>query len=167
MCSVSSAKRNTDAIAAIFFDSFYQICYYFTIFSTFVILILKIAQILEVKKMKNDQKQVTPLSPEQMHQWENDGYLLLKGVVSEAAINGVRDSFARVVDGIIRELKAGGIIEDVGSELHLKRGSRKSLVNMPTASVVLGVTKWRLLKFSIYTTPVPSWTQSDNSQVQT
>ena len=31
--------------------------------------------------MKTDQKQVTPLSPEQMHQWENDGYLLLKGVI--------------------------------------------------------------------------------------
>ena len=68
-------------------------------------------------KMKSDQKQVTPLSPEQMDQWENDGYLLLKGVVPEAAINGVRDSFARVVDGIIRELKADGIIEDEGSEL--------------------------------------------------
>ena len=67
--------------------------------------------------MKNNQQQGTPLSPEQMHQWENDGYLLLKGVVPETAINGVRDSFARVVDGIIRELKADGIIEDEGLEL--------------------------------------------------
>ena len=65
--------------------------------------------------MKSDQKQ--PLSPEQMDQWKNDGYLLLKNVVPESAINGVRDSFARVVDGIIRELKEDGIIEDDGAAL--------------------------------------------------
>ena len=59
----------------------------------------------------------TKLSPQQMNQWENDGYLLLKNVVPMSAINGVRDSFARVVDGIIDELKADGIIEDEGSEL--------------------------------------------------
>ena len=59
----------------------------------------------------------TPLSPEQIGQWGNDGYLLLKGVISEAAINGVRDSFARVVDGIINELKTDGIIEDEGMGL--------------------------------------------------
>ncbi len=63
------------------------------------------------------EKQVDPLSPEQMHQWENDGYLLLKGVIPESAINGVRDSFSRVVDGIIRQLKEDGIIEDEGVEL--------------------------------------------------
>ncbi len=63
------------------------------------------------------QKHTTPLSPEQMHQWENDGYLLLKDVIPESAINGVRDSFARVVDGIIRELKKDRIIEDEGVEL--------------------------------------------------
>ena len=63
------------------------------------------------------EKQTVPLSPEQVAQWENDGYLLLKGVVPESAINGVRGSFARVVDGIIRELKKDGIIEDEGLEL--------------------------------------------------
>ena len=67
--------------------------------------------------MKTDQKQATLLSPEQVHQWENDGYLLLKRVIPEAIINGVRDRFAHVVDGIIRELKAAGIIEDEGLEL--------------------------------------------------
>ena len=67
--------------------------------------------------MNTNQKQIHPLSSEQMDQWENDGYLLLKGVVPESAINGVRDSFARVVDGIIRELKEGGIVEDEGVEL--------------------------------------------------
>ena len=67
--------------------------------------------------MKNDQKQGTPLSPEQMDQWENDGYLLLKGVIPDTAIDGVRNSFAHVVDHIIRELKADGIIEDEGLEL--------------------------------------------------
>ncbi|RKU16400.1 hypothetical protein C6503_12290 [Candidatus Poribacteria bacterium] len=67
--------------------------------------------------MKNNQKQETPLSPEQMHQWENDGYLLLKGVIPDTAIDDVRDSFAGVVDGIIRELKEDGIIEDEGLEL--------------------------------------------------
>ena len=67
--------------------------------------------------MNTTAKQTVPLSPEQMHQWENDGYLLLKNVVPESAINGVRDSFAQVVDGIIRELKKDGIIEDEGVEL--------------------------------------------------
>ena len=67
--------------------------------------------------MKIAQKHTTPLSPEQMHQWENDGYLLLKDVIPESAINGVRDSFARVVEGIIRELKKDEIIEDEGVEL--------------------------------------------------
>ena len=67
--------------------------------------------------MDTNREQLTPLSPEQMAQWENDGYLLLKGVVPESAINGVRDSFASMVDGIIRELKADGIIEDEGTDL--------------------------------------------------
>ena len=67
--------------------------------------------------MKTDQKQATPLSPEQVHQWENDGYLLLKRVIPEAIINGVRDRFAHVVDGIIRKLKEEGTIEDEGLEL--------------------------------------------------
>lgn len=64
--------------------------------------------------MNTTEKQTVPLSPEQIEQWENDGYLLLKDVIPESAINGVRDSFARVVDGIIRELKKDGIIEDEG-----------------------------------------------------
>ena len=67
--------------------------------------------------MNTHERQVAPLSLEQMDQWENDGYLLLKGVIPEAAINGVRDSFSRVVDSIIRELKADGIIEDEGLAL--------------------------------------------------
>ena len=67
--------------------------------------------------MNINQKQATPLSPEQMDQWENDGYLLLKNVIPISVINGVRDSFARVVDGIIRELKADGLIEDEGADL--------------------------------------------------
>ena len=67
--------------------------------------------------MNTTKKQRTPLSLEQMDQWENDGYLLLKNVVPESAINGVRDSFAQVVDSIIRELKKDRIIEDEGAEL--------------------------------------------------
>ncbi len=67
--------------------------------------------------MSTNEKQTVPLSREQIEQWENDGYLLLKDVVPESAINGVRDSFAHVVDGIIRELKKDGIIEDEGVEL--------------------------------------------------
>ena len=63
------------------------------------------------------QTQTTPLSPEQVHQWENDGYLLLQGVIPQSVISDVRDRFARVVDGIIRKLKEQGIIEDEGLEL--------------------------------------------------
>ncbi len=66
--------------------------------------------------MQNNQKQTSPLSPEQMYQWENDGYLLLKNVVPESLINGVRDRFAHVVDGIIDQLKEQGIVEDKGAE---------------------------------------------------
>ncbi len=67
--------------------------------------------------MPTYQKQTSRLSSEQMDQWVNDGYLLLKNVVPEPAINGVRDSFARVVDSIIRDLKEDGVIEDEGLEL--------------------------------------------------
>ena len=67
--------------------------------------------------MKNDQKQPTPLSPEQIHQWENDGYLLLKDVIPRTMINGVRDRFAHVVDGIIDQLKEQKIVEDEGTDL--------------------------------------------------
>ena len=66
--------------------------------------------------MKTDQKQLAPLSLEQMHQWENDGYLLLKDVVPESTINGVRDRFACIVDDIIRQLKEQGVVEDEGVE---------------------------------------------------
>ena len=59
----------------------------------------------------------TSLSPEQMAQWQNDGYLLLKDVVPISAINGVRASFARVVDTIINQLKADGTIQDEGATL--------------------------------------------------
>ena len=103
---------------AYFLTLFVKYAIILTIFLLFVILILKIAKTLEAnKQMNTNQKQVTPLSPEQVDQWENDGYLLLKGVIPESAINGVRDSFARVVDGIIHTLKEDGIIEDEGSEL--------------------------------------------------
>ena len=67
--------------------------------------------------MKNQQNQSTPLTPEQLVQWENDGYLLLKNVVPDAMINGVRDRFAIVVDGIINELKEQDTIDDVGADL--------------------------------------------------
>ena len=66
---------------------------------------------------KVDQKSIPPLSPKQMDQWENDGYLLLKNVIPEPAIKGVRANFAGVVDGIIQTLKEDGIVEDEGSEL--------------------------------------------------
>ena len=67
--------------------------------------------------MKNNPNQSTPLTPEQLVQWENDGYLLLKNVVPESIINGVRDRFAIVVDGIINELKEQNTIDDKGENL--------------------------------------------------
>ena len=67
--------------------------------------------------MNTNQKETIHLSSEQMDQWEHDGYLLLKNVVPMSAINGVRDSFAGMVDNIIRELKEDGLIEDEGIEL--------------------------------------------------
>ncbi|MYI93543.1 hypothetical protein F4083_04360, partial [Candidatus Poribacteria bacterium] len=67
--------------------------------------------------METETKQSTPLSSEQMAQWENDGYLLLKDVVPMSEINGVRDRFSHVVDGIVQQLKEQNIVEDDGSEL--------------------------------------------------
>ncbi|RKU29626.1 hypothetical protein C6497_05670 [Candidatus Poribacteria bacterium] len=67
--------------------------------------------------MKNQQSQSTLLTPDQLVQWENDGYLLLKNVVPISMINGVRDRFAIVVDGIINELKEQETIDDVGADL--------------------------------------------------
>ena len=71
--------------------------------------------------MKTDQKQATPLSPEQVQQWGDDGYLHLKGVIPKAVINGVQDRFAHVVDGIIGTLKEQGIVEDEGVELPFEK----------------------------------------------
>lgn len=67
--------------------------------------------------METEAKQPLPLSSEQMAQWENDGYLLLKDVVPMAEINGVRDRFNHVVDGIIQQLKEQDIVEEDGAEL--------------------------------------------------
>lgn len=67
--------------------------------------------------MNINQKQAAPLSDEQMEQWERDGYLLLKGVVPLSLINGVRDRFASVVDGIVDALKKDGIVADTGEAL--------------------------------------------------
>ena len=67
--------------------------------------------------MNDDLKQPKPLSPEQMHQWEHDGYLLLKNVIPEPTINGVRHRFACVVEDIIRQLKEQNVVEDEGAEL--------------------------------------------------
>ena len=89
----------------------------------------------------------TNLSPEQMDQWENDGYLLLKGVVPEAAINGVRSSFSRVVDGIINELKADRIIEDEGLELPFETRLAQVAGEHANRFGRSCGTKWRPLKF--------------------
>lgn len=67
--------------------------------------------------MKNEQRHSNPLTPAQMDQWENDGYLLLRGVVPESIINGVRERFSIVVDGIIRELKEQNIIDNEEADL--------------------------------------------------
>lgn len=64
-----------------------------------------------------DQIQIHPLTTEQMLQWENDGYLLLKNVIPEPTLNGVRDRFACVVEDIIRQLKEQGTVEDEGTDL--------------------------------------------------
>lgn len=71
--------------------------------------------------MKDNFKQPYTLSPEQMEQWEIDGYLLLKDVVPLPEIDGVRDRFAHVVDGIIQQLMEQDIVEDEGSELPFER----------------------------------------------
>ncbi len=67
--------------------------------------------------MKDNFKQPYTLSSEQIEQWENDGFLLLKNVVPMPEINGVRDRFSHVVDGIIQQLKEQDIVEDEGSDL--------------------------------------------------
>ncbi|MCG9126901.1 phytanoyl-CoA dioxygenase family protein [Candidatus Poribacteria bacterium] len=67
--------------------------------------------------MQRNETHSSPLTPEQLVQWENDGYLLLKNVVPESIINGVRDRFAIVVDGIINELKEADTIDDIGTDL--------------------------------------------------
>ena len=78
----------------------------------------------------------------------------------------MRDSFAGVVDGIIRELKADGIIEDEGLELpfetrfvqvageHANRFGRSWRNQVATPEI-----------FEIHHAP-PLVTQSDNSLVQ-
>ena len=58
---LKNRELNGSAIEAIFFDSFRQICYYFTIFSTFVVLILKIVQALELNKNEKQSKTGNPI----------------------------------------------------------------------------------------------------------
>ena len=57
------------------------------------------------------------LTDAQLKQWEDDGYLLLRGVIPLAAIEGVKKTFARQVDNLIKQLKDEGLITDEGKEL--------------------------------------------------
>ena len=52
------------------------------------------------------------LSTEQIHQWETEGYLLLKQAVPLPIIEDVRQLFAQMVDRIIGQLRTEDLIQD-------------------------------------------------------
>ncbi len=57
------------------------------------------------------------LSTEQIHQWETEGYLLLKQAVPLPIIEDVRQLFAQMVDRIISQLRTEDLIQDEGVDL--------------------------------------------------
>jgi len=61
-----------------------------------------------------------PLTDQQLQQWNNEGYLLLRGIIPLSTINDVRRAFERTIDGMLNELKAEGLIEDVRADLPLE-----------------------------------------------
>lgn len=62
-------------------------------------------------------KQKLYLCDQQIIQWQTDGYLLLKKAIPLALIEAVRQQFALMVDNIISELQAEGLIQHDGSDL--------------------------------------------------
>jgi len=63
---------------------------------------------------------VAPLTQTQQKQWEDDGYLLLRGIIPPSNIDGVRRAFECTVDGMIAQLKTEGSIEDERCDLPLE-----------------------------------------------
>lgn len=57
------------------------------------------------------------LTETQLSHWKTDGYLLLKNVIPQSAIDEVRHDFSQMVDRIIHQLKAEGLVENEGKEL--------------------------------------------------
>ena len=57
------------------------------------------------------------LSEEQIQQWDQDGYLLLKQAIPLSIIEDVRQLFSEMVDRIIKTLKSEDLIEDEGEDL--------------------------------------------------
>jgi len=70
--------------------------------------------------MTQDQHIGAALTPQQLQQWDSDGYLLLRGIIPQADIDGVRRAFERTVDGMIAQLKAEGLIDDERRDLPLE-----------------------------------------------
>ena len=62
-------------------------------------------------------KQKLYLCDQQIIQWQTNGYLLLKKAIPLALIEAVRQQFALMVDNIISELQAEGLIQHDGSDL--------------------------------------------------
>ena len=57
------------------------------------------------------------LSEEQIQQWDQDGYLLLKQAIPLSIIEDVRQLLSEMVDRIIKTLKSEDLIEDEGEDL--------------------------------------------------
>ncbi|MBT7099786.1 hypothetical protein HN937_20590, partial [Candidatus Poribacteria bacterium] len=58
-----------------------------------------------------------PLTPSDLRQWEDEGWLLLRGAVPADVIQRLRDLFAGVVDGIVDDLVDSGVVENRRSAL--------------------------------------------------
>ena len=55
--------------------------------------------------------------PARVRPWDEDGYLLLRDVISQQAIEALRGVFVRVVDTMIARAKADGLIRDEMTDL--------------------------------------------------
>ena len=61
------------------------------------------------------------LTDAQRQQWDREGYLVLKNLLPRPIIDGVRRKYAEVVDQLIAQLKAEGLIQDEGKHLPFER----------------------------------------------
>jgi ectoine hydroxylase-related dioxygenase (phytanoyl-CoA dioxygenase family) len=68
----------------------------------------------------SENRRAEALTGEQLQQWHEDGYLLLRDIIPQTEIHSVRRAFGRTIDDMLSELKAEGLIDEERKDLPLE-----------------------------------------------